>query len=103
MVIGNGLNSPLTVIMRGILRQTVSGWTYAVPIPLVRDPEIGVMKVQRFAMDVGAFTNARPRRWFLEAPRSCPATGFAFTLRAQFEDSPLLSTTRGIGCELLGV
>ena len=102
MVIGTGINSPLTVIMRGVLSHTAAGWTYRLPIPLVRDPQIGVMKVVRFAMRAGGWTRARPRRRFLEAPRSCPDGGFAFALRSQFEGVALLSATRTIACELTG-
>jgi hypothetical protein len=103
MLIGNGVNSPMTVIMRGVLRRSAAGWIYTVPVPLVSDPEIGVMKVQRFAMRVGAFNRARPRRWFLEAPRVCPPAGFAFTMRTQFEGAAPLTSTLGFGCELAGV
>lgn len=104
MIIGNGVNSPMTVIMRGLLRRDgTGGWTYDLPIPLIRDPQIGVMKVERFAMSVGDWTRAHPRRWFLEAPRTCPPTGFAFTMDALFEGVAPLSTTRRTPCELLGV
>ncbi len=103
MVIGNGVNSPMTVIMRGVLRRAPSGWNYTLPIPLVRDPEIGVMKVQRFTMTVGGFNRARPRRWFIEAPRVCPAAGFAFSMRTQFEGAAPLTSALGFGCELVGV
>ncbi len=103
MVIGNGINSPLTVIMRGVLRHVASGWVYDLPIPVVSDPEIGVMKVERFAMTVGGWTRSRPRRRFIEAPRSCPVGGWAFGMQTQFDGAALLSATRGIACELRGV
>lgn len=103
MVIANGINSPMTIIMRGLLRHVAGGWVYALPIPVVRDPEIGIVKVQSFTMTVGAFNRARPRRWFVEAPRTCPAAGFNFTQMTQFEDIAPLSATRHIDCELLGI
>jgi hypothetical protein len=103
MVIGNGINSPMTIIMRGLLRHVAGGWIYELPIPVVRDPEIGIVKVEGFTMTVGGFNRARPRRWFVEAPRSCPAAGFNFTQVTQFEGVAPLSTTRHIDCELLGV
>lgn len=102
LVIGSGVNSPLTVVMRGLLRHVAGGWVYDLPIPVVRDPEIGVMKVERFTMSVGGWNRARPRRWFVEAPRSCPDAGFAFSMESQFEGVAPLLASRGIGCELLG-
>jgi hypothetical protein len=103
MVIENGVNSPMTVIMRGVLRRTATGWVYTLPIPVIRDPQIGIMKVQSFTMAVGAFNRARPRRWFIEAPRVCPAAGFAFTMQTQFEGAAPLTSNLGFGCELVGV
>ena len=102
MVIGNGINTPLTMQMRGLLTHTASGWTYSALVPTVRDPDFGITKVQNFAMTVGGWTAARPRRWFIEAPRTCPATGFLYAFTAQFEGVAALNETRRIGCELVG-
>ena len=106
MVLGKGINSPLTAVMRGTLIRVpgpLAGWTYELPIPVIDDPEIGAMKVQRFAMDVGGFTRAEPRQWFVEAPRACPAGGFQLGMDARFEGLPLTVVTRRIDCELPGV